>query len=180
MSTNAEPISQISSSQPPLIQRLSSSNQSKAEKNLQGFEARDRLTKVTAAVISTYVLCWFPYQAIALAEVICGLAEKNCRFNLASWYWLEGIVILGACINPLLYRFKDSPFSKKASPRNSRTMRTIRNEDTTEFLEHRTNLALTEVNTRRKLEFRSSVESSLSPTRKSSTGFFTLVDGLTP
>ncbi len=74
----------------------------------QKFAARMKLVKITGLAVLTYVVCWGPYQGLGLADIICimrhGDQSPDCNATI-QWYWLQGLIMLNACLNPIIYQF---------------------------------------------------------------------------
>ncbi len=74
----------------------------------QKIAARMKLVKVTGLAVLAYVLCWGPYQGLGLVDIICitrhGRQSSDCKATV-QWYWLQGLIMLNACLNPIIYQF---------------------------------------------------------------------------
>lgn len=89
------------------------STTSSMNSSLQITRIKWKLIRVSATVISSYILCWLPYQVLAIwttsqkLQIGWSLNATNVHNDILSEYinWLEALMISSACINPFLYTY---------------------------------------------------------------------------
>ncbi len=65
-------------------------------------QMRSNLFRSTGLLVLTYALLWFPYNLLSLISFL----DRDLSFKLDEHaYWLKGLILLNAVLNPLLYRW---------------------------------------------------------------------------
>lgn len=91
----------------------STRSQTSINTEVQSARIKWKLIRVSAAVILSYILCWLPYQALAVWSTSAQLKMRWFQ-NITEVgedpfpryiNWLEALMISSACINPILYTY---------------------------------------------------------------------------
>lgn len=77
--------------------------------------SRRRIILTSLAIVTVYIVSWTPYQVSSIVQLIDTDALRDVLPLLQS---LEALMILGAVVNPLLYRLADS----RTNPQNSKML----------------------------------------------------------
>lgn len=67
-------------------------------------EMRSRMFRTTVYVIAAYLICWMPYNVLALAKFVSGELQVVISIHLEL---LRACVLLNTVLNPFIYGFRD-------------------------------------------------------------------------